>query len=81
MGVQVHDAGREHEAARVHPLARGAEIVPAAVAAERGDAAVLDREAAVPGGGAETVDETRVVDDEIVHGGGLPDRGVPDARG
>ena len=63
MGVQVHDAGREHEAVRVHPLARGAEI-----GADRGDAAVLDREAAVTRGRAETVDETRVVDDEIVHG-------------
>ena len=68
MGVQVHDAGRQHEAARVHPLARGAEIAAAAVVADRGDAAVPDREAAVPRGRAETVDETRVVDDEIVHG-------------
>jgi len=68
VGVEVHDAGRQDEAARVHPLARGPEIAAAAVTAERGDAAVRDRQAAVARGRAETIDEAGVVDDEIVHG-------------
>ena len=63
MGVDVHDAGREDEAAGVHPLARGAEI-----GADRGDASVLDRDAAGARGSAETVDDEGVVDHEIVHG-------------
>src|SRR4029450_2974106 len=45
-----------------------AEVGAPAIAAERGDAPILDPEAALPRGGAETVDDASVRDCEIEHG-------------
>jgi hypothetical protein len=59
VGVQVHDAGGQDQTLRVDARAGGAKIGAAAVVADGRDAPVRDREA---------IDETGVVDDEIVHG-------------
>ena len=61
--VDVHDAGREDQAAGVDALPRGAEI-----GADRRDASILHGDATGAGRRAETVDDERVVDHEIVHG-------------
>ncbi len=68
VGVQVHDAGGQDQTLRVDARAGGAKIGAAAVVADGRDAPVRDREAAVARASAETIDETGVVDDEIVHG-------------
>ncbi len=54
---RIDDAGGEDQAARVHPMRRGAEVVP-----DGGDAPVLDGEAPRPRRGAQAVDDARVVD-------------------
>ena len=64
MRVDVHDAGRQREAAGVHALAGGAEV-----AADRGDAPTGDGHATRPWWTAETVDDDGIVDHEIVHRG------------
>ena len=64
--VDVHDARREGEPARVDPLRGGAQLAAARIAADRRDAAVLDGEAAVAGGSAEAIDDARVLDHEVV---------------
>jgi hypothetical protein len=76
VGVQIHDARGQHEPLGVDPLARRAQIGAASIIADRGDAAVPDCQAAVPGRCAETIDEAGVDDDEIVHGSDLLTFGV-----
>jgi hypothetical protein len=60
--VQVHDAGRQRQPARVHALARGAEVDT-----DADDTSVRDGDAARPRGAAQAVDHQRIVDHEVVH--------------
>ena len=60
--VEIDDARREREPLRVHAGAPGAHV-----AADRGDAAVRNGEAAVPRRRTGTVDQPGVVDDQVVH--------------
>ena len=62
MRVDVDDAGGEREAARVHALAGGAEIVT-----DGGDASAGHRHPARARRAAEAVEDDGVVDHQVVH--------------
>jgi hypothetical protein len=61
--VDVDDARREHEAARVDALARGPEVRP-----HRDDPTLAHRDAARAPAAAQPVDHGRVLDHQVVHG-------------
>ena len=66
MRVRVHEAGRQHLTGGIDALAR----LTAVHGAQGDDAAVLDRQAAGVGRRAGAIDDARVFDQQVVHGGG-----------
>ena len=68
MGLDVDEAGRDHEACRVDHLGG----VAANVSPDGGDAAVADREIARLAGGAAAVEQQAAADENVVHADILP---------
>ncbi len=70
VGMRVDEAGGHDLACRVHDLARLAEGL-AGRSADRGDAAILDREVARKARPTRAVADPAVLDDEVQHAGRL----------